>query len=176
MFANDSDCDIVYTDYFQVNQASIPIAECKVENLEYIYCGNIFGASFAFKASLAKKIGGYDIDKFLFEDYEFFIRAKNFGATFAKGPILPYFYRIHDLQLTSTHELPRAYRVWRLSLLNKIPKDNKRAIARAAVSLLHVSITSRDYKICFWCTLWLLTVPIKTSRYIIERILYRMKV
>lgn len=165
-----SACDAIYTSYFEVSsEIKVPILR-SVEELEYRYCGNIFGASFAYRTSLAKNLGGFDTTKFLYEDYDFMIRVSEKGIIRRVHSPLDYYYRVHQNQLTNTKKLPTQYYEWRLSLINRIQFEDKGIIARASISLLHISVIAKKFQVVLGCLTWCLRFPSYCARYVIDKI------
>lgn len=96
-----ADIDMVYTDYTNIDAEG---KEISVENLmepEKFFLKNPVGACFLYTKNVADKVGKYDANLFLAEDYDYWIRV------FRKGNImhLPenlYYYRRHAESLSET--------------------------------------------------------------------------
>lgn len=71
---NDSTCSLVYSDYTDIDADGNEIGRRVLDEPEYIVIGNVVGACFLYRAEMAKKIGEYDTDLFLAEDYDYWIR------------------------------------------------------------------------------------------------------
>jgi glycosyltransferase involved in cell wall biosynthesis len=70
-------------------------------DLNEIYCNNIVGACFLYKREVHFALGGYDVEKFLIEDYDFWMRAYR-QFKFSYIPEILYSYRMHKNNLGST--------------------------------------------------------------------------
>ncbi len=100
---SSNDIDMVYADFDVVNTKGELMWHVNKPVPEDIIYENIIGACFLYKKSLADKIGEYDTELFLAEDYEYWIRA------FLNGNIKHinenlYDYMWHDKSLTVTKE------------------------------------------------------------------------
>lgn len=73
------------------------------KDLNEIYCANIVSACFLYRREVHELLNGYNINKFLTEDYDFFLRAyENFEFLYI--PEVLYQYRKHCTSLTSTRQ------------------------------------------------------------------------
>lgn len=100
------DVELVYADYSIVDMNGNIIKIIKEDNPEDILYHNIIGACFLYRRSLAEKVGMYDPNTFLAEDYEFFIRCyqKSHGKFYHLAENL-YDYGRHDASLSSTRQV-----------------------------------------------------------------------
>lgn len=72
----DSDSDLAFSRCDTIDKQGNKIGETeKIIDLDDIYYNNIVLASFLYKRCLHEELGGYDIGKFLVEDYDFWLRA-----------------------------------------------------------------------------------------------------
>lgn len=68
---------------------------------DWIYCNNCVGACFMYKKQVPEEIGGYDPEKFLIEDYDYWMRVlKQYGEIGHINETL-YLYRYHPECLTA---------------------------------------------------------------------------
>lgn len=95
--------DLVYTDYNQIDETGRFLGSIAVEPESAIYIKNVVGASFMYRSDIAKRIGGYDTDRFLVEDYEYWLRI-NLNGTIACLHECLYDYRIHGGSLTAKRQ------------------------------------------------------------------------
>jgi len=135
----DTRADIVFSDYWEVDSSGTILGQRLTENAFFLACGNVIGASFIYRNVVAEKLGGYNVNYFSFEDYDFWIRAYQDKFTFSRCSIKPYFYRLHSNQLTNTMRLPDIFFQYKYSLLKKIPVIDSLLFARATISLLKLS-------------------------------------
>ena len=98
---NNPDAVMVYSDYTNIDADGNVIGEGKLQNPEFIVTGNVFGACFLYKSEVAKKVGEYDPNLFLAEDYDYWMRIYRFGKILHHIDSL-YFYRRHAGSLTET--------------------------------------------------------------------------
>ena len=105
--------DLVYTDYSVVDMNGNLIKEIKVGEPSEIRYRDIVGACFLYRRSLAEKVGEYDPDTFLAEDYDFFIRCyKESGRAFYHIMEDLYNYGRHDKNLSATRQSEIAHRAF----------------------------------------------------------------
>ena len=94
-----SEVDFVYSDFNMVNLDGTLRSVEKKEKPDYLKFFNCVGACFLYRKTLADKIGGYDPDLFLAEDYEYWIKAYLNGKMLHIPKNL-YDYGWHDKSLT----------------------------------------------------------------------------
>lgn len=109
---------LVFAEFDHIDKNGKKVGTYKIpNNLNKIYWENIVGCAFLYKRSVIDKIGWYDENKFLIEDYDYWLRIAD---CFEIKPIRKSIYnsRIHDNSLSTT----RAKEV--LQLKHKILKEN----------------------------------------------------
>lgn len=94
---------LVYSDYTGIDENGKETGLYRMGEPEGLFSGNPVGASFLYRASIAKKIGNYDSSLFLAEDYDYWMRI------FIEAPVknIPadlYYYRRHGGSLTETRK------------------------------------------------------------------------
>ena len=99
----DSSIDMVYADCNITDLTGNFIEYLRAESPEKLKYGSVIGACFLYKRSLAEKIGKYDTQLFLAEDYDYWIRAYLNGKLCHIEKIL-YDYGRHDNNLTATRK------------------------------------------------------------------------
>lgn len=95
--------DMVYTDYQKIDAEGNILEENCAEELKWICCTNPIGACFLYTREIAQKVGGYNPDMFLAEDYDYWIRIFRTGKIFFLKESL-YQYRVHAGSLSSTRK------------------------------------------------------------------------
>lgn len=95
-----SEIQLVYCDYNEIDEKGKTIKTICVEQPEQLIYKNVVGACFLYRESIAKKVGNYIQERFLVEDYDYWLRI------YLSGKIAPlhkclYDYRIHQRSLTS---------------------------------------------------------------------------
>ena len=93
-------CDFVYSNYYQINSEDEVIRKIHVLDKEYILDSNVVGASFMYTREVYNKVGEYDEQLFLMEDYDYWIRVCMHFDICKINDFL-YKYRVHSLSLTS---------------------------------------------------------------------------
>lgn len=99
-----SDIDLVYSDFNRIDLENGEILGVEEKKSPKELCFvNTVGACFLYRKKLAAKIGKYDPNFFLAEDYEYWIRAYLNGKLMHIDKIL-YDYGMHGQSLTSTRQ------------------------------------------------------------------------
>lgn len=96
----DENCGLVFSrmEYIDKNGNNSRFSY-EPHNIEEIYYHNIVNASFMYKREVYEDIGEYNTDRFLIEDYDYWLRiARKYKIKYI-GDVL-YKYRIHDESLT----------------------------------------------------------------------------
>ena len=97
------DAVMVYTNYTTIDSSGTTIKLVNELGPKYIFTGNIIGACFLYRADVAHKVGLYDANLFLAEDYDYWIRLYEVGKVLHIKDDL-YCYRIHGKSLTETRK------------------------------------------------------------------------
>lgn len=144
---DDEDCGLVFS------RMEIIDKDGKVRGLSYapsdvkeLYYHNIVGASFMYTRKVYDDIGAYSCNKFLMEDYDYWLRiARNYNIRYL--PDVLYEYRQHEESLTETRNRQvleekikllkeeLAYSNYERNILRMIYKE----LAEASFSLDHYS-------------------------------------
>lgn len=131
-----SGADIVYSDFNSIDDNGDIQSVSSVGEAEGLVSQNTIGASFLYKRTVHEEIGGYDVSKFLYEDYDFWVRAYLAGFKFKCLHCVVYSYRRHEGALTSTRRMPSEYPFYRFDLRKKFTKISKKAAYDAREILL----------------------------------------
>lgn len=126
---------LVYSNYTGIDEAGKETGLYEMPEPEGMFSGNPVGASFLYRADVAKKIGGYDADLFLAEDYDYWMRI------FTEAPVKKisedlYYYRRHSGSLTQTrkekicHQTFLAMQKNYEALLKRAKKDEERFLLK----------------------------------------------
>lgn len=91
---------LVCADMHTVDASGNPVGEVRLREPEDIYITNTVGACFLYRTEMAKRIGGYDTELFLAEDYDYWIRLSKI-APFIHIPEKLYTVRVHGESLSS---------------------------------------------------------------------------
>lgn len=97
------DAVMVYTNYTTIDSGGIAMGLVNEPEPKYMFTRNVVGACFLYRADTAKKIGEYDPNLFLAEDYDFWIRLYKVGRILHIEDNL-YYYRVHGKSLTETRK------------------------------------------------------------------------
>lgn len=97
---NSPDIGLVYTDYTLIDEQGKIGARLYQESPEFLPIRDCVGACFLYRADIAKRVGGYNENMHLVDDYEYWLR---FGLVtkFAHIPESLYFYMVHNQSLTT---------------------------------------------------------------------------
>ena len=108
----NSEIGLVYSDMDFVDVSLNFIKEQSLET-DMIYYGDCVGASFMYRREVIDKVGEYEPDMFLVEDYEYWIRvSKKFKIGHINKNL--YIYRVHDNSLTGTRKKDINKQLYRL--------------------------------------------------------------
>jgi GT2 family glycosyltransferase len=149
--ASSQDSDFVYTDYRLINEDGRFMRIATMDSPENLFRGNCVGACFIYRNEIFKTIGNYDSEKFMYEDYDYWVRILQAGFKMIYAPgIHPYSYRLHKDQLSSRRKLPNDFVKYRWELLNLQPNKDKSNIVRARLPLLKLAFHNKMYKFAFY--------------------------
>ncbi len=97
-----NDADLVFSRCETIDAKGKILGKTKIyKDLDELLYNNIVLASFLYKKEVHEKLGGYDTNKFLVEDYDFWLRAyKNYKFHFV--PDILYQIRFHGANLGNT--------------------------------------------------------------------------
>ena len=99
----NNDAVMVYADYTNIDADGNILSEEKLQEPPFIVTGNVCGACFLYTAEVAKKVGKYDANLFLAEDYDYWMRIYRYGRMIHISNNL-YLYRRHSDSLTETNK------------------------------------------------------------------------
>lgn len=116
----DSDCVMVYSDCTDIDADGKEISSATRMEPKYIMFGNVFGASFLYRAEVAKKVGTYDENLFLAEDYDYWMRIYRVGKIKHIKEFL-YQYRRHAGSLSATKKAAINTQTYRALEKNFLP-------------------------------------------------------
>lgn len=100
---SNDDYVMVFSDYSRINNKGEIIESVKLPDLIILGAGNLIGACFMYKREVYKNVGDYDINLFLAEDYDYWIRINKYGKIKHISEDL-YYYRLHEGSLTETRK------------------------------------------------------------------------
>lgn len=92
---------MVYADFDVISEDGDILDSGYTKDADLLIQGNVFGACFLYRASIAREIGPYDVTLFLAEDYDYWIRIHRIGEIRHINEKL-YFYRKNLNSLTET--------------------------------------------------------------------------
>lgn len=96
-----SDIDMVYADYTNINAKGEEISITHLQEPDRLLVSNVIGACFLYTREVAEKVGRYDANLFLAEDYDYWIRVFRVGKIAHLTENL-YYYRRHAESLSET--------------------------------------------------------------------------
>ncbi|MBP5460935.1 MAG: glycosyltransferase family 2 protein [Lachnospiraceae bacterium] len=97
----DPEAVMVYSDYTTIDSEGNACETVLLNDPEFNVTGNTCGACFLYTAEIAEKVGKYDSDMFLAEDYDYWLRMLPLGKMIHITDNL-YYYRYHSQSLTET--------------------------------------------------------------------------
>jgi glycosyltransferase involved in cell wall biosynthesis len=100
----ETNADMVYSGHFIIDGEGKQLNECHPSEPETLLYANYAKACFLYKQKVHEKMHGYDITKFLIEDYDFWLRIYLTGFKIIRLDKLLYAYRIHSDALTLTRK------------------------------------------------------------------------
>lgn len=95
------DYDMVYANYTIIDAENHEISKACLDNPGDLIIGNVIGACFLYTSQIAKQVGEYDVNLFLAEDYDYWIRIWRAGKILHIDDNL-YYYRRHPRSLSET--------------------------------------------------------------------------
>lgn len=126
-----SEYGLIYADMEYINESGETIGALR-SNVQDIYQYNCIGACFLYKSECKDKIGNYDADRFLVEDYDYWLRiSQNYEVAHIDSVL--YQYRYHEKSLTMRRmmevgeQLLRLKKDYFLYLIDKIEGEEKKA-------------------------------------------------
>lgn len=93
--------DMVYADFTKIDEDGNEIDFVKLDEPKSLLTANVVGACFLYKSKIAKKVGYYDPNLFLAEDYDYWIRIWRTGKLKHIKEDL-YYYKCHKRSLSVT--------------------------------------------------------------------------
>ena len=114
----ENNCQFVFTAFCRIDENGDKIDDIVFDEdaPEMIPVRNMVGASFMYTRAVYEKIGDYDEELFLTEDYDYWQRiCGHFGAVYKRDII--YDYRLHSAALTGTRKEEVYYRALCKTLL-----------------------------------------------------------
>lgn len=139
-----SSADFVFCDYSEIDAEGKFIRLVKTSGPATLIRKNEIGAGFLYKRELLDVVGEFDVDCFLYEDYEYWTRIARSGFKMQHVNENLYQYRVHSGQLSSTHRLPSSILSFRKQLLADFP-STKTEIAKASARLALDLAKSADW-------------------------------
>lgn len=134
--------DIVYSDCSVIDNSGSTVAYHRVAPIEKLVNVNCVGASFLYRRRVHDELNGFDADKPLVEDYDFWLRAVR-RFHFELLPLDLYEYRQHEDALSTQHAAD-VHVSNRLLLRETLRQDGwlpRSTRARASVGLSRVTLS-----------------------------------
>lgn len=109
VFKENPDIDFVYADIIPIDEyGNIMKTQYLNGEIEDIYVFNPVLACFLYKKKIHEVLKGYDPKKYLYEDYDFWLRAYEYGFKMFHLKKKLYFYRLHSGSLTAQKRKEKA--------------------------------------------------------------------
>lgn len=97
------DYDMVYANYSNIDADNNTISDERLDRPCGLVAGNVIGSCFLYTNRIAEQVGAYDVNLFLAEDYDYWIRIWREGKILHIEDNL-YYYRCHAGSLTETRK------------------------------------------------------------------------
>lgn len=119
--------------------------------IDDIYFSNCVQACFLYRASVDKALNGYNDKKFLYEDYDFWLRAYESGIKFYFLNKVLYRYRVHNKSLSYTKKKEISERTIEVLKDNFKRVDNKKLKLKAQICIRISDLYKmNDDSILYW--------------------------
>jgi glycosyltransferase involved in cell wall biosynthesis len=128
--------DLIYSDFNSIDETGRFLGISEAGAADGLVAYNTIGASFLYRRAVHETLNGYDPMCFLYEDYDFWIRAYLAGFRFIRSKSIVYDYRRHSQSLTSTRKVPDAYAFYRYNLRKRFHGIDRRTAFRAREILM----------------------------------------
>ena len=99
----DASADMVYADYTNIDADDNVICDSHLAEPDALIVSNCYGACFLYTRRIAERVGPYDADLFLAEDYDYWMRIHAAGRI-VHLPENLYCYRRHAQSLSETRK------------------------------------------------------------------------
>ena len=129
----NKDYDMVYANYTNIDRNDYVLENIQLLPPEHLFLGNSVGACFLYTKDIAYKVGEYDANLFLAEDYDFWIRVMRAGKIMHITDDL-YYYRRHSDSLSEKKQHQIELQVYKTMeknflFLYSLAKKNKKQYA-----------------------------------------------
>lgn len=121
----NNNIDFVYAQCVNIDKCGRKKGKGFASSIENIYIGNCIQACFLYRNKVHVALKGYDSTKFLYEDYDFWLRAYEYKFKFYFLNKVLYEYRIHKESLTTTKKAEVSRKIIPV-LKNNLKKVNKK--------------------------------------------------
>jgi glycosyltransferase involved in cell wall biosynthesis len=128
---------LAFADYVLIDEAGTPGARVRFADGFDPADGRTIGACFLYTRELAARVGAYDEEAFLAEDFDYWIRAWK-ETPFRHVHAAPYFYRQHGASLTAVHGKSR--QAIAMSVLVQVKHDVVSPAQAATLLLRHAAV------------------------------------
>lgn len=164
--------DLVYADYWQISEEGSPLPDVLNDPPDVLVYRNSIGGCFLYRREVHETLGGYDVNRFLAEDYDFWSRA-HMKFVLRRIPEFLYTVRRHTDSLTSRQPariLAATADVIRRNLREMSPlSKSQRCLAYHKLALLELEMGNlgaafREGSRAFWQAPLQLLAPAQASR------------
>lgn len=135
---SDPELGVAYADAMLIDDDLNELELAPVDKPEVLLCQNCVNACFLYRRKVHEALGGYDVARFLTEDWEFWLRA---SMAFKMKPIAEdlYLYRVHERSLTATRlqEIHRNSALLIEEYLGKVPYAKGSVRLASRFELIH---------------------------------------
>jgi len=140
------DVGVVFSDYVQIDETGRKTNDVAVVTRERLPVTTSNAASFLHRREVYLELGGYDVDWFLVEDFDFLLRAvEHADLGVIREPL--YRYRVHGASLSETRAAEINERI-RLLLEQRLPKLTR--FGRKSIAFAWAYQAERNYRAGKW--------------------------
>jgi glycosyltransferase involved in cell wall biosynthesis len=144
--AIEENSDFLYSDYEVIDENGQFLRLARMENANNLYRGNCVGACFIYKAEIFITVGKYDETKFMYEDYDYWVRIQRRGFKMSySNELHPYSYRIHSEQLSNTRKLPNDFIIYRWNLAQSEVDLETRMRTKTQLSVIRIATRNKMF-------------------------------
>lgn len=144
--AEHPEVGLVYSDFCFIDQEGVVTEDVNLLSPDHLIFSNVVGASFLYRRAVQERIGKYDENLFLAEDYDYWLRAsRHFRLTHISDKL--YYYRKHEATLTA-QQFERVF-LSAEKALTKFIRENKslerETVVKIGYNLMRLAYAYRMY-------------------------------
>lgn len=171
----DPELGVVYADCMLIDDDLVEQGIAEVDGHETLLLWNCVRGCFMYRHEVHDKLKGYDVDRFLVEDWDFWLRASLY---FKLKPIREdlYLYRMHERSLTATRlaDIHKRTALLIEEYVGKVPYAKGETLLKSRFQLIHYGKMSKMPGFMLkHAALAFVQSPIRTTSHILKKLLRR---